>query len=225
MTAQKNTRRIISHFFKRNPVADLVSLKSALSTTSRTTVFRALSQVGYLSSYSHAGRYYTLKDIPVFDDDGLWANGAVLFSKHRTLRSTLVHLVEAAPAGRTHAELQTRVRLRVHDTLHNLVESNQIGRVEFERCYLYLSADRSTADVQFFERKRLKTEPSVAPMPDPTLVIDVLLAVIHHPDKDAAAVASLLRKQAKPIVREQIEAVFAHYSLGKKKTDSRRSQS
>jgi len=92
-------------------------IQRVLGTTSRTTVFRVLSEAGYLTSYSYAGRYYTLKEIPQFDTQGLWSYGEALFSKYGTLRATIVRFVQDAAAGQTHGELRERLRLRVHDTL------------------------------------------------------------------------------------------------------------
>ena len=60
----------LEQFFKRNLVAQLPELRGALKVRSRTTVFFALKTVGYLTSYTHAGRYYTLTHIPRFDEHG-----------------------------------------------------------------------------------------------------------------------------------------------------------
>ncbi len=40
---------------------------SPLGTQVDMTVFRKLTPLGYLTSYSHRGGYYTLKSIPRFD--------------------------------------------------------------------------------------------------------------------------------------------------------------
>jgi len=45
---------------RRNQMATLADLKHALGTSVDVTVFRKLKPLGYLSSYSHRGRYYTL---------------------------------------------------------------------------------------------------------------------------------------------------------------------
>src|SRR2546428_8686781 len=92
-------------------------LRRTLNCSDR-TIFRVLDRMGYLSSYSHAGRHYTLERVPSFNTDGLWAHAGVLFSRYGTLRATIVELAGKAPAGYTHAELQLRLQLRVHDTLH-----------------------------------------------------------------------------------------------------------
>ena len=227
MTNSTNNPNVkkIENFFHHRPVAQLDELQRALQVSGR-TVFRMLGQMGYLSSYSHAGKYYTLARSPSFDADGLWAHSGVLFSSHRTLRNTVVHLVNKAPAGHTHAELQDRLRLRVYDTLFDLVAAGEIGRAERERHYLYVSAEPSTAEGQIAERQRLiaAPPPRSSLLPDPTVVIEVLLAVIHSPKPNVAALGALMQAQGKAITREQVEAVWVHYELGKKKPASPRSR-
>lgn len=222
IAATKRLRRL----FSRNPISDLPALKRALGVSSRTTVFHALSAVGYRSSYSHAGRYYTLANIPRFDDDGLWAHGAALFSRDKTLRATLLRLIVQAPAGKTHAELQGQLRLKVHNTLLDLVTDKQIGRAELEGLYLYVSADAPRAKTQTEARRHLRPAPSPPPasLSEPEAIIEILLAVIHHPEEELGGIVSLLRRQGQAISREQVELVWARYGLGKKKPDWKRSR-
>jgi hypothetical protein len=214
-----------SRFFRRHQIADLAALKHALGTPSRTTVFRALSSVGYLTSYSHAGRYYTLRRIPRFDEAGLWTHGEALFSKDGTLRATIIRIVGEAPAGKTHEELQAQLRLRVHDTLLDLVRDRRIGRADLDRFYLYVSADKTAGKEQVAQRRRmLAAQPAPATLPEPNLLIEVLLAVIHQPDEGPTGIAAALDRQGRKVSREQIEAVFSRYRLGKKKGGWKRSR-
>jgi len=69
------------------------------------SVFRRLREIGYLSSYTHTGSYYTLADIPEFDDFGLWRHQAIGFSRFGTLKATVARRAENADTGCTHAEL------------------------------------------------------------------------------------------------------------------------
>jgi len=224
MATHSNTSQDLARLFARKPVVDLPMLKTALDTTSRTTVFRALSAVGYLASYSHAGRFYTLQYIPDFNEDGIWSHRDVLFSRRRTLRATVAHMVVTAPAGQTHAELQARVLLKVHDTLHGLVGGGEIGRVEVERLYLYVSANNEAAELQVGERRRqlLSVDVPVVRLPEPDAVIQILLALIRHPRESVVEIASRVRRHG--ILQEQVVKVFAHYGLGKKNRAWRRSQ-
>ena len=51
----------------RHKIATLPELKSALGTTTDLTVFRKLKLLDYLSSYTHRGRYYALRETARFD--------------------------------------------------------------------------------------------------------------------------------------------------------------
>ncbi len=56
-------------------------LKSTLTTQCRMTVFRKLSMLAYISSYSHSGKYYSLKRIARYNKNGIWSYQSALFSK------------------------------------------------------------------------------------------------------------------------------------------------
>jgi hypothetical protein len=211
----------LEKLFERHRVAQLSTLRKALGVRSRTTVFHSLKAVGYYSSYTHAGRYYTLAHIPRFDGHGLWSQGEIRFSKHGTLRATVVVLVCRSPDGHTHEELQELLGIRVHDTLRSLVDDDLLGRQRVEAVYVYTDATPKRAAQQLEQRRsRIAHRPAaaqVAPRPlDLELVVDILVAVIHGPTDSAAKIAAGLRRGGISVSDEQVEAVFAQYGIGKK---------
>ena len=68
----------------RNQTATFDEMKQALGNPVDVTVFRKLKPLDYLSSYSHRGRFYTLREIARFDDHGLWSQADVWFSRSGT---------------------------------------------------------------------------------------------------------------------------------------------
>ena len=72
----------------RDKIATLPDLKHALGTDVDLTVFRKLKQLDYLTSYSHGGRFYTLREIARFGADGLWSSEPAWFSRYGTLLAT-----------------------------------------------------------------------------------------------------------------------------------------
>lgn len=230
--ARGDHSRTLQSLFRRRRIATLLQLRSALGVSSRTTILGALRSAGYLSSYSHAGKYYTLDTIPKFDERGLWRHGEVCFSKHGTLRKTLVVLVTESKAGYLHEELEDVVGLRVYDTLRSLFEQDEIGRLRIEVAYLYVAADPTRASIQLSQREAMRAaqqavsersdEPvaGTSPALELTRVIDVLVAVIHAPKDDAYSIAARLRTGGLVVTDEQVEAVFERYRLGVKKTAS-----
>ena len=225
MLGPEQSRQALTRLFQRQSITDLATLSAALETSSRMSVFRRLSVFGYLSSYSHAGRYYTLRDIPRFDRDGLWRYQGVCFSRDGSLKATVERLVEQSDAGRTHPELHARLQVRVHNTLLDLVEGRRIGRETMRGHYLYLSANPARAESQLILRQQ---QPAglVPRLPEPpaAVVIEVLLDLVQsarvRPDADP--VAERLAARGLPVTVEQVEAIFSRYGL--KKTAHSRSR-
>ena len=196
------------------------------------SVFRRLSALGYLSSYSHDGRFYTLRDIPPFDQDGLWRYQGVCFSRecafnscaNGSLKATVERLVEQSDAGRTHSELHVRLQVRVHNTLLDLVEGQRIGRETLRGHYLYVSADSKRAESQTMQRQKQSAEPVHPPSESPAvMVIEVLLDLVRSAKvrPDAAQVAARLAARGFAVTIDQVEAIFSRYGL--KKTAKSRS--
>jgi len=213
----------LDRLFARKPIASLDELRTALGTGSRTTVFRAVSRVGYRTSFSHAGRYYTLERIPKFDARGLWFFRGVGFSLHGTLRATVVVLVDRSDAGYTHEQLQAELKLRLYDTLRSLVEDKLIGRQRLEDIYVYVSSRPKVARAQIERRRRAMAKAVVTDL-DAARAVDVLVAVIHHPNDDPKAIVARLAAQGRQVGLVQVEQLFGRYDLGGKKTARSRSR-
>jgi hypothetical protein len=203
-------------------------IMGALETTSVMTATRRLSELGYLSSYSHRGRYYTLTAIPQFDVDGLWRFEGIGFSRCGTLKNTVPALVERSEAGLFHRDLEARLQVRVHDTLLDLVHLGRIGRARVDGEFLYVSADADHARMQIARREsKGAAGPDHAGAVSPTLVLEVLLDVIQTARlrSEPAAVAARLASRGLAVTEEQVRAVFRQYGLPEKKTRSRQRSS
>lgn len=138
----------------RNPVYDAATLKrlletaqvctlddmmEALGTRVRMTVFRKLSELPYLTSYSHRGKYYTLRPLCRFDDSGLWSHCEARFSRLGTLRETCQQFVELSEAGFTVAELDQVLRVQSKQALLRLYQQQWLHREKFNGVFVYLS--------------------------------------------------------------------------------------
>ncbi len=126
-------------FLHSERVATLDDLKQALGTTGTMTVFRKLKSLGYLSSYSHRGKYYTLQETPAFDEEGLWGWHSVWFSRYGNLVETAREFVEAAAAGFTAGELETILHVECKRALLELVRNDRLVRERIGGAYVYLA--------------------------------------------------------------------------------------
>lgn len=150
--------QVLRSFLQRKQIASLQELKQALGTTSTMTVFRKLKTLGYRTSYSHRGKYYTLADIPQFDDQGLWFCRDVCFSRDGNLLGTAQRFVEQAQAGFTANELQAVLNVQIKQSLLQLYQRKQVNRREVEGVYVYFARD---AGRQREQRLRREARPAV----------------------------------------------------------------
>ena len=82
--------------FRKQEIASMEEMKAALETRVEMTVVRKLRTLGYLSSYSHRGRFYTLREVARFDARGLFHVDDVHFSRLGSLLNTAEHFVAHA---------------------------------------------------------------------------------------------------------------------------------
>src|SRR2546422_4311736 len=111
---------VLRVFLQRQKIAPLAELKRALGSTATMTVFRKLKALGYRTSYSHRGKFYTLLDIPRWDERGLWSYRTVWFSRDGNLLTTVQRFVEESDAGYTAGELHTVLNVEVKEPLLQL---------------------------------------------------------------------------------------------------------
>ena len=145
----------------RNKIATLEELKQALGTSVEVTVFRKLKLLDYLTSYSHRGRYYTLREIARFDDRGLWSEAEVWFSRLGTLLATAEAFIERSPRGYFADELAPLLHVEVQDALHQLNQQGRVSRQVVSGRYLYTATDPSLQKRQLLARRTVELLPTV----------------------------------------------------------------
>lgn len=153
MLSKKESQEALRKLFHQYLVVDISALYKTLETNSRMSVFRRLRDIEYISSYTHAGRYYTLAAIPQYDVNGLWFFQEKGFSRFGTLRATIVEVVNASALGMTYSQLRHLLGVTVQKALISLVCAEQIGRRKIHGMYLYVSADPERASKQLSQHQ------------------------------------------------------------------------
>lgn len=139
-------------FFAKQKVATMAELKRALGTEADLTVVRKLRSLGYLSSYSERGRFYTLPEVAQFDARGLFQVGDARFSRFGSLLDTAEHFVVQSSAGYFTVELNRELAVETKEALLTLSRRNRIGREEVEGRYLYCAPQAERRAVQLRQR-------------------------------------------------------------------------
>lgn len=128
--------------FERLIILDMKTMKAIMGTDVDMTIYRNLKQLNYLSSYSHAGKYYSLKRLAKFDLNGLWHHNDIHFSNVGTLKNTIIELLDKSKNGYTAKELQDLLIAFPHNVLLALFRNNQIVREQIGNNFVYFSPDK-----------------------------------------------------------------------------------
>lgn len=208
----------LGRLFRRHLILDFETILKSLGNRSRRSVFRDLSSLGYMTSYTHAGSYYTLTELAQFDKYGLWFHKGVGFSRSGTLKKTLGYLIEIAEAGHTHRELSALLRIRVHNSLLTLVKEKQISREQIANQYVYVSNNQKRAENQIACRMDMPISPGkvrrIAKLPV-TMLVEVLSEIIRAGKVVVAPSEVTKRLYGRGIYVdvEQVEQVYADHGL------------
>ena len=220
MLSPKESHRVLLKLFRKKYVANLDELSHVLDTRSRMSIFRRLKPLSYLSSFTDAGRYYTLTDLAMFDTFGLWFYQDIGFSRAGTLKSTVIDIVHNSEDGKTPAELLNLLRLKVpnslHNTLHGLIKGKHLKRHRLQGLALYTSIDSDIERMQTTARiGKIKRGLPVTPAPSTELTIAVLVEALRAGKTlvPPEIVSSRLNARAMTISIDQVEQIYSEYGL------------
>ncbi|MCP4963933.1 MAG: hypothetical protein GY926_01725 [bacterium] len=179
------------------------------------SVRRLLRQAGYLRSYTHNGKWYTLDSIPAFDRHGIWVHEEIAFSRHGDLIKTIAHLLDKSPRGLSARELSEILHHPCQAVLTHLHKAERVARVRGAQAFVYLSSDAST------RQRQRKALPAVERAQRPPLTAEVAVFVlvdyIHHPSWSWRELVRGLKKNRGIVVSpEAIESFFAQHGLKKR---------
>ncbi len=211
----------IKQLLKSNTVMTLQQIRHELNERPRSSLFRDLKKMELLTSYSHAGQYHALKSAVKFDVNGLWFFDEACFSKYGTLKNTITKTISNAPAGMTHKELKNLLRIKVQNTLTNLVKSNTVTRqLLSKQIYVYLSANTLDAKAQVKKRLAINERTPDITLPPQSVRIEILIEIIRSTNHimDEKELGILLRTRGVAVNDTAIAYVLTYYDI-KKKTD------
>jgi hypothetical protein len=179
MNTQKYQLQVLRQFFEKHKIATLNQVGAALGDPARCTVFRKLGDLQYLSSYSHRGKYYTLKSIPRFNFQGLWNFDSVWFSRFGNLLQTSESFVQQSEAGYSAAELKEILQVKTKHALAQLVGNDRLQREVFDSIFVYLSTEEPVASQQRKARKDLlQQSPAALIVANPDLATEEAKALL-----------------------------------------------
>ncbi len=182
------------------------------------TVRRRLKKWGTFTSINQNGRYYTLPEIPEFDDNGLWKYQFGLFSKHGNLKQTIIELIKRSEAGLSAADISKIVEIPSSSSYFSkLRQLDEIKREKHQGLYIYFS----TASVRYQQQKRKIEQQDADGWPTDAHAVEILVHMIKNPGIEIERLAIESAPPGKRFAPVVVKDFLQFHDLLKKIPDSR----
>jgi hypothetical protein len=176
---------------------------------------RFLKHIGYYRSYSHNGRWYTLKSIPKFNRNGIWRYEQIGFSRNGNLMQTIESMITKSPKGATARQLTEKLHCGCHAVLSNMYKTGRIDRIKHKGQFVYLSSSTQTSRRQRRRIEVFEAKQALQPFSAQSAVY-ILVEFINHPQLSFAEIAARLTHRQKITVSpDDIERFFTHHGIKK----------
>jgi len=212
MPSDFTQRQHIITLFDQKPCWMIEPLASQLG-YSVPSIRRFLSKIGYYSSFTHNGKWYTLRSIPQFNRDGLCFFKKIGFSRSGSLTGTIINLTVRSPAGMTAEQLSGKLRCRCHSILVKLYRHGKLERRKVGRSYVYFAVD---PPIQTMQQETIANRNRSMEQLPAEIAVFVLAEFIRQPDLSFEQLANVVaRRHFVTLAATHIEKLFALHDLKK----------
>lgn len=178
------------------------------------TARRRLKKWQSYTSINNNGRYYTLPQIPVFDENGLWKYKTVLFSKHGNLRQTIIALITESEKGLSAVEIAEFVDLVPNSSFLSRFKSVPgVRREKHQGRFIYFSDHPQIYSQQMQTRA---SRQAAAGLPSDSEAVEILVELIKYPDIGIEQLAGRVSKPGKQVAPAMIRRFLGLHDLLKK---------
>lgn len=205
--------------FRRQKIITIDQLVKLL-TCSVITARRRLKKWQTYTSINKNGRYYTLPQIPVFDENGLWWYQTVLFSKHGNLTKTIIELIRTSQKGFSAVEIAGIVDLMPNSSFLSRIKNvSGVRREKLQGRFVYLS---ERPEIYNRQKHSWTLSRNVADFPTDAQAIIILVQLIKQPGIGIEQLAGKASKQDKRIGSGAVRRLLQFHDLLKKTSDTKR---
>ncbi len=201
--------------FRSCRVMTIAELAMGLSCSVRSAQ-RYLGRWGSIRSYNHNGKYFTLPEIPEFDQFGIWQFTSIGFSQYGNLRETVINLIENSTGGMAAAELGQVMGVNPHSFMSQIGLDARLKREKVGGRLVYFCAKCEVCDAQ--RRARLASEGHESSrLPSEAQAVTILVCLIKNQDAAIEELVQEVAKHHRGIDHQMIERLLEHHGLQDKK--------
>jgi hypothetical protein len=175
---------------------------------------RFLKTMGYYSSFTHNSKWYTLRSIPSFNNNGIWYYQDIGFCKYGNLNQTIGRFIDKSFQGLTAKDLFNILSVPCHPILNQMYKKKKIDRYHTPKGFVYLSVSESKKRLQL-KRLQVLTPAQKIERLNPQTAVYVLVELIKNPNASFFELAVAVKKKGVTASQQAIAQLFKDYDLKK----------
>ena len=179
------------------------------------SIRRYLKELGYLSSFTHNSKWYTLLSIPTFNKDGIWFYEQIGFSKHGNLKQTILFFIHKSPEGLSAKELAEKLLLPCQSVLNHLYKEGKMDRFKSDKGFIYLSKDERKNKQQLLRLQLHAVQLDKSEKLSPHVAVFVLTEYIKNPQASFEELSRAVAKKQVIATPAAIAQLFEEHALKK----------
>jgi len=220
MRDSEQRQQIAKNFIRSGKVQSFEQIFAQVN-CSEITLRRDILQIEAITSYTHQGRFVTLKDIPTFNEYGIWFFRGIGFTKYQNSLELIIQLINSSKEGFTREQLQEILKIQIFQQIQTLLRRNELHRVKVGKNYIYLPEDLAKNKEK---RLRLLKANNVEEYYDARVTASDLIALLKavliekKVKIDVKSLGRFAKKFCLKIPLKKIEQLLLKYNITEKKT-------
>lgn len=180
------------------------------------TLRRDIKHLNGITSYTHRGKFITLPNIPVFDENGIWYYKDIGFTKYRNSLDLIVSIIENNE-GITKEKIESILKIKISKQIQILLKKDRLHRVKVGAKYFYLSENLAKNKKRQMQVIPFDIEDKYDRKVNITDLIAVLKVVLTEHKIDMNNLKKLINKHSLQVPIKKIEQLFFNFDLSSKK--------
>jgi len=213
MANQTDPHYQLAELFKQEKCYTIDELSRRLN-YSLISIRRFLKVIGYYSSFTHNSKWYTLRSIPSFNQNGIWFYQDIGFCKHGNLNQTIGRFIDKSFQGLTAKDLFNMLSVSCHPVLNQMYKKKKIDRYHTPKGFVYLSVSESKKRLQL-KRLQVLTPAQKIERLNPQTAVYVLVELIKNPKASFVELSVAVNKKGGKASQRAIAQLFKDYDLKK----------
>jgi hypothetical protein len=182
------------------------------------TLRRDIKSISAITSYTHRGKFITLLNIPIFDENGIWFYKEIGFTQFKNSLDLIINIINRSNEGITQEELEKLLKIKISKQIQILLRQNRLNRVKLGNRYCYLSEELAKNRKRRIQSLNVTIEEYYDKKIKISDLIAVLKVVLLEHSINMDDLKSLIRKHSLDVSITKLEQLLMKYSLSEKKT-------